>query len=315
MVDVAENSKSLRSPSTTTFAFASAGAGSRRRSRATSVACWSRWTSEAAGRLVPRPNSGSSPPLELKWLAMTKTVWPRKRELARQRLAAVRPRPRWPGRCGPGERTAAAAGCVPVVTAVAAWSEVPPGAVDEGQRRGRCGTGRPRGCCRRAAPPSWSLTGSICRQAYVGPPAARDRVDQLVHRLVGGDHAVVGGAVVVLDLLERQRCRATCRLSTIAYRARASNLVCGSVGARFSTLNVATDSSLRVRLSCVDLALQAAADQGRRHARQQRRSCRSCSRRRRPWPRRTSRRRWPAGSRATSVGASTIRSGLGSFAC
>ena len=39
-------------------------------------ACWWRWVVEDCTGGCRRPNSGSSPPLELKWFAITNTVLP-----------------------------------------------------------------------------------------------------------------------------------------------------------------------------------------------------------------------------------------------
>lgn len=52
------------------------------------------------------------------------------------------------------------------------------------------------------SPPSLLFSGSTERHSYAGPCGRDDRVRELLHRLVGGDRAVVLGAVVVLDLLQ-----------------------------------------------------------------------------------------------------------------
>ena len=197
-------------------------------------------------------------------------------ELARQRLAAGCPRR--VGRVDPAGgggqvRPVAAASKTPVV----AWSRAAR-AVDEGDPR--------------SGPEEEDLADVAARLAAVGavgrvdparlvrrPAGGADRRRQLVDGLLGVDRAVVDGAVVVLDLLQRQDVRASCRLSTI-WPASRVELVCGSPGSRFSTLKVATASSVGARLRG-DLALQAAGCQGRRGGGPGC-SCRSCSPGRRP---------------------------------
>ena len=88
---VSENSKSLMSPSTTIFAFRSASSSSST-NEFTIAACWCRCTSLLRIGGWKRPNSGSSPPLEFRWLPIAKSVRPLPAELARERLAAVRER-------------------------------------------------------------------------------------------------------------------------------------------------------------------------------------------------------------------------------
>ena len=163
MSTVGENSKSLRSPSTTTLADASA---SRMVDEVVDrCACLCRCTSERDRRLE-RPNSGSSPPLESKWLAMTKTVCAAEGELAGERLAAAVPR-RLVGSMRPG-RGGQVRRALPSVTPVGG-RRVPPGRSTKATR-GPGGRGTPGGCCRPARRRPGRRPGRSSAQSYAGPP-------------------------------------------------------------------------------------------------------------------------------------------------
>ncbi len=83
-------------------------------------------------------------------------------------------------------------------------------------------------------PPSWSLTGSMERQSYAGPPAALMASTNLAMVLSA---ATVPSSVAPLLswISSRLRMSGVARFLTTAWASR-SNLRCGSDGARFSTL-------------------------------------------------------------------------------
>ena len=158
MASVSENSKSFRSPSTITFALASS-ARMLSTKLFTTCACWCRCVSVTRFGGWNRPNSGSSPPFELKWLAIAKIVSPRQmnspasglRLLANAGLVGST-RPGLNVSCGPSE---------PATTPVAAV-EVPPGrSTNERPRSVR--KMKPTRMFPPGSPPSALFTGLICR--------------------------------------------------------------------------------------------------------------------------------------------------------
>ena len=159
-------------------------------------------------------------------------------ELARERLAAVRSRPRSAGSIRPGETVSCALPRT-FVTPTAVVASPPARSVKET----RCGLKRKTW---RMLPPGSppSLSFDRVDGAPVVRRAARrhDRVDQLLHRLVGGDRAVVRRAVVVLDLLQGHDVG---RLAGCSRSRRRGRRTVASDGSRFSTLYVATASSPR----------------------------------------------------------------------
>ena len=159
-------------------------------------------------------------------------------ELARPAACASRPRPGWSGRSGRGRRSGAAR---PSATTAVAVVAAPPGRSTNPTPR----SGRNRNTERMLPPgwppsvPSWGRS-SAPRTPVRRPPRwrpssladRRDRTSTVPSSL---------GAAVVLDLLQRQDVRAPQVVTTCP--ARRSNFACGSSGARFSTLNVATARS------------------------------------------------------------------------
>ncbi len=89
-------------------------------------------------------------------------------------------------------------------------------------------------------PPSWSFTGSSSRQSYAGPPAAEIAATSFA--------SVWSAATTPLSVPPELSCTSSTEITSGAARlwtirpARRSNFDCGSLGARFSTLNVATAS-------------------------------------------------------------------------
>ena len=198
----------------------------------TIVACSWRWTSELRTGGWMRPNSGSSPPLELKWLAITNSVLPRTlnspasglRLLSNAGVGRVDP----PG----AERQLRAA----------------PGRVL--LRRARGGPARAIDELDLPVGPEQEADADVA--ARLAAVRVVDRVDlaELVARAAGGGDrgdearstsraasviAVRRRAVVVLDLLERRRCRALRRLSTRMSREPAELRPAGRPRSRFST--------------------------------------------------------------------------------
>ena len=94
------------------------------------------------------------------------------------------------------------------------------------------------------APPSWSSTGSICRYWYAGPPAAWMAATRRV-QLVVASTTVLPVPPVTPSL----SCTSSIPITSGARRfvtmsdARWSYFACGSLPARFSTLNVAKVTS------------------------------------------------------------------------
>ena len=230
-----ENWKSFRSPATTTR-----GVGVRRQQLVGEPAtCWAwrcRCTSETRSGGWNGPNSGWSPPLEAKWFAITNTVRPAQgnspasglrestRPGSRGRSGRVRRSGGSPRRCRPRRRP---------------WSR----RRRDGRRtrgHGRCGTGSHPDVAARLAAVLAVLRVDL-------PPVVRrpagglDRGDELVERLVGGDHAVVGGPLLSWTSSSASTSGEASR-STMPV-ASSSNLAWSSAGERFSTLYVATDSS------------------------------------------------------------------------
>ena len=257
-----ENSKSLRSPSTTTFGERVDRAGcsvDERRSRSFACCVPLRLAElrPAAGR---RPNSGSSPPLELKWLATTKIVLPFQvnspasgLRLSSNAGSSGSMRPGLNVSCGP---------CAVPARPRSSWSTCRPG----GRRRtarGRCGTGSPGGCCRPAAPPSVVVDRvdlPVRGRSVRRPP---DRGDQLVQVSLRRPRRCRRPSAPSLSWISSTATRSgALRLLTIC-SASPSNFDGGSVGARFSTLNVAIVQLVR-RRRLRDLALEVAGRRRRR---------------------------------------------------
>ena len=142
-----------------------------------------------------------------------------------------------PGSIRPGENVSAGAPPADVTDVPAV--DVPPGRSTKDSPR----SVRYRKTCRMLPPgwpPSASLTGSISRHVYAGPPArvmAAVRLDSVTFA------ATVPLSVgPLLSWISSTATRSgAARLVTIMPASR-SNLLCGSAGDRFSTLNVATAS-------------------------------------------------------------------------
>ncbi len=196
----------------------------------TSVACASRCASVTRAGGWKRPNSGWSPPLELKWLATTNTVLSLKTNspasglrLLVQAVLAGSIRPGDTDRCG------LPFGPATTSTAVVAS---PPGRSTKVTRAGL--KRKPTRMLPPGSPPSARLTGSIWRHSYCGPPAAT---------MAAVNKASVWSAATVPSfvgpLLSWISSRATMsglfRFVTMPWASRV-NLSLGSVGSRFSTL-------------------------------------------------------------------------------
>ena len=227
IASVSENSKSFRSPSTITFAFASSARMLSTKSF-TTCACWCRCVSVTRLGGWKRPNSGSSPPFELKWLAIAnERLAAVEQELARQRLAAVVEG--GVGRVDAAGAEASAAGRPGRRRRSVAAVEVPPG---------RSTNDRPRSV-RKRKPTRMLPPGSP-------PSCVVHRVDlpELVGRAAGGgdrrDQRRPASASrrpssrrwsgrCCPGSPRARRCRATCRLSTMR-SASAANFAAASLG-------------------------------------------------------------------------------------
>lgn len=218
----------MKSPTETTLA--SLSAASSLATKACSTVAWAtRWTSEERTGAWKRLSMPWSPPLLLKWLAMTKTFLPRKENwpISGLRLLVHEASA---GEIRPGEAVSEAA--EPVLTTSTALVAVPPGM---SVKETRCGLNRktwrmlPPG-----SPPSLPSSGSTERQSYAGPPAALIAATNL---------ATVWLASTVPSLLAPLLSWISSRATTSGERrwvttpaASSANLLSGLVAARFSTL-------------------------------------------------------------------------------
>ena len=119
-----------------------------------------------------RPNSGSSPPLELKWLAITNTVC-RGGELAGQRLAAV-VQAAFDGSIRPGLSVQLRRRSSAVHDGGRPSSTSPPGRSTK-EARASVRKRKPTRMLPPGSPPSWLFTGSIWRNWYAGRRPRRSR--------------------------------------------------------------------------------------------------------------------------------------------
>ena len=184
-----------------------------------------------------RPNSGSSPPFELKWLAITNSVCPLNVNSPASGLRLAFERRVRRVDAARAERQLRAAGRAD--DAGRRWSTCRP-AGRRTRARGRCGRGSPDADV-AAGLAAVLVVDRVDLPVLVGRPAGGcDRRDERVEVTLGVDRAVVRRRRCCPGSPRARRYPATRRLSTISPRG-ASNFVAASVGARFSTLNVATD--------------------------------------------------------------------------
>src|SRR6266516_6033245 len=231
------NWKSFRSPSTTTSAFLSTAR----------ICCTKSWTTcawparctadDCAGNWN-RPSAPWSPPFESKWLPTTNTVWPWNRNSPTSGLRLV-VHTGLVGSIRPGESVRSGLPCdfttaVPVVERSTVDG---PRSTNETRAALKRNTTRmlPPGC-----PPSLSLTGSISRHSYCGPPAANIACVSLVS-VWSAATTPLSVAPVLSWISSTAMTSGFFRLSTTP-AARRWYLVSPSPGARFSTLYVATAS-------------------------------------------------------------------------
>ena len=177
---------------------------SRRRSRRTDGApAGAAWPPSLRTGGWNRPNSGSSPPLQLKWLAITKTVLPRNVNSPASGLrllsnagfvGSIRP-----GRVGQLDLAADRRRRRP------AWSASPPGRSTNYSRAVGAEQEPDPDVAARLAAVLRCSPGRSARQSYAGPPAAAIAATSWCERLRPRRPCRRStGAVVVLDLLQRE---------------------------------------------------------------------------------------------------------------
>ena len=251
------NSKSLRSPSTTTLADASASRSVSRKAR-TSVGLPDPLHLGGAHRLLPAAEQRVVAALGGEVVGDGEDGRAPEGELAHQRLA--RAGPRRAGRVDPAGGGRSGATLWPCVTTPVRVVAVPPGRSTKATPRSGAEQEHLADVAARLA-----TVGAVGRvdPARVVRRSARgaDGRRQHGHRPAGVHRAVVGGAAVVLDLLQRQDVRAL---------QVGDDLACEPVELRLRVAGVEVldvergDGELVVALALGDLALQPAGGQLRR---------------------------------------------------